>query len=357
MSRQPAALAFSPASDLKYECTIHTLALAGDDGRPYRAVLDLIRSDQNPKWGITEDRLALRAAVLNSEGAVIGSSFVDAPKDRFPLDAGQMKIMDAHGHISFVSARGPDGCMLDGRLDFDMRAEILPGGPVQSFADELKAFLEKSIDGLPGPAQEAARDLFSLQLFVTDYPRTQHSGTISVKRPGIEQPLVLQAQNTRSTLSHHYGNSLTEYVFMASVPREGAPSFIAVITQEGIDLNPNKVGPEVHLPVGYLLRTDVDGHTSFSLLRVDADKGRKKGVFNLGSDFLGISLDVDTRHEAGSVALNEGKLPTRTAFGRVTIQNHAILGALGLTKGETFEDVVIDVTGRFLVETGRDSPL
>lgn len=338
---------------MNYECTIHTLRLHGDDGASYRVVLDLIRSNKNPSWGVDEDRLALRAAVLDSSGQAIGSVFVDTPKSNFEPTVGRMLSLGEQRNISFVAARAPDGSMIDGTLDFDLHVDILQSGFVQTFADKVKASLERALDNV-GPSAQSKAPL-PLQLLVTDYPHTRHTGTVAVKLPGKDEPLVLKADATRSTMSHHYGNALTEYVFLASVPQEQAPNFIAVITKEGLDLFKHHQGPEVEIPVGYILRTNEDGHASFHLLHVNAEQGNQKGFFEVGSHFWGVSLNIQSKNEAGSVLLNGGRLPARTTFGSATIHSVSVLSELGLSRGETFEDVLIDVTGYFLHETGQNN--
>lgn len=353
MSHQSnSSLAFTPASELQYECTIHTLEVRGDDGHDYKIVLDLIRSDKNPQWNVLYDHLALRAAVVDAQGQVIASIFKESSRGEFASKIGRMHIMNAEGHIAFVSTRGPDGNMLDGHLDFDLRVDIVPSGKIQSFADELKSIVKKYIgDGHATKHEELQRAL-ALQLLVTDYSHTRHTGTIVVKRQGIDEPLILRANNTRSTMSHHYGNSLTEYVFLASVPREGMPNFIAVITREAIKLSESKLIPQMVFPVGYLLRTDAAGHTSFSFLRAKTDRKEKPGFFDVGMDFLGIGLEVRVHQEVGSVCLNDDQLPARTAFGTVTIHDHPLGKGFITSHDAHFANVIIDITGQFLDETG-----
>jgi len=330
---------FQPATSAPYECTIHTLQMKGSDGRAYNVVLDLIRSDQNALWGISQDRTALRAVVSDAvTGEVVASRFVDAPRQEFKEKVGDLGIMDGRGEIRFASA--------DGQMAFDLNAKIEPSTLVQAAGDTLKEQVEKAVSKLPPDQQKQVMERFPLQLLVTDYPKTRHTGSMTVQVPGRDEPLTLTANDTPSTISHHFGNSLTDYVFLASVPKEHEPSFIAVVTRE-------KVGDLASFPFGYLIRTDADGRSRFSLFTPDADKGRRPGEFDLGSDFLGSAIDVKVKHEAGQVVLNDGHLPSRTAFGEATIEDSRLLSELGLGKEEHFSDVVVDITGGFLDKTGR----
>ena len=340
------AVRFQPAKSAPYECTIHTLQMKGDDGRAYNVVLDLIRSDQNQLWGVSQDRTALRAVVSDAAtGEVVASKFVDAPRAEFKDKVGDLGIMDGQGDISFASA--------DGEMDFKLGVQIEPSTLVQRAGDTLKTQVEAAISKLPPEQQRKVMERFPLQLLVTDYPKTRHTGTMEITVPGRDRPLTLTADSTPSTVSHHFGNSLTDYVFLASVPKQGEPSFIAVVTREQVDLDPTKPGGELSFPFGYLIRTDAEGNSRFSLLTVDADKGGRPGEFDIGADFLGTAIDVKVKHEAGSVVLNDGQLPSRTAFGEATIKDSKLLSALGLGKEQHFSDVVVDITGRYLKETGR----
>ena len=333
---------FLPATHLPYECTIHTLQMQGDDGRAYHVMLDLIRGDKNPSWNISTDRTALRAMVLDAEtGRVVAAKFVDEPKAEFVRNHGQLDIMDESGRIQFCSASETDGA-----IDFALQAAILPSTLVQDVSDSLKAALEKAIASLSSEHQALLRDALVLQLGVTDYPRTLHTGTLTVKRQG-GQPLTLTARDTPSTLSHHYGNSLAEYVFLASVPRAGEPSFIAVVARDLIDLDKSKPGGELALPVGYLIRTDAQGESSFALLAPSAEK-KDSDEFNLGSALVGSKLEVQTRVEVGQVLLNDGQLLAKTGFGSVSISSEYLLEQIGLAEPVSFPNVVIDVTGRFV---------
>lgn len=340
---------FQPATSAPYECTIHTLQMKGNDGRTYNVVLDLIRSDENKLWSVSQDRTALRAVVSDAAtGEVVASKFVDAPRQEFQEKVGDLGIMDGQGDIRFASA--------DGQMAFDLDAKIEPSTLVQKAGDTLKEQVEKAVSKLPPDQQKQVMEHFPLQLLVTDYPKTRHTGTMTVQVPGRDEPLTLTANDTPSTISHHFGNSLTDYVFLASVPKENEPSFIAVVTREQVDLDPSKPGGEASFPFGYLIRTDAQGNSTFSFFTPDADKGSRPGEFDIGSDFLGSAIDVKVKHEAGSVVLNDGQLPTRTAFGEATIKDSELLSKLGLGKEQHFSDVVVDVTGSFLKETGRNQP-
>lgn len=346
------SLTFTPASELQYECTIHTFEVRGDDGHDYKVLLDLIRSDKNPPWNVMYDHLALRAAVVDAQGQVIASIFKESLRTEFASTIGSMQIMDAAGHIAFVSNRGPDGKMIDGHLDFDLHVDIVSSGQMQSIADGIKSLVKRHLGENRNTTNGELQRALALQLLVTDYPHTRHTGTIIVKRQGFDTPLVLRANHTRSTMSHHYGNSLTEYVFLASVPREGAPNFIAVITREALKLFESKLIPKVVIPIGYLLRTDAAGHTSASLLRAKTDHEEKPGSFNIGTDFLGIGIEVRIQQEVGQVCLNDNQLPARTAFGSVTIHDHSHDKGFAKSQDGLFANAVIDITGQFLDETG-----
>ncbi|HYV48903.1 MAG TPA: hypothetical protein VFA20_28785 [Myxococcaceae bacterium] len=340
---------FTPATSAPYECTIHTLQMKGSDGRTYNVVLDLIRSDENPLWGVSQDRTALRAVVSDAAtGEVVASRFVDAPREEFQEKVGDLGIMDGQGGISFAAA--------DGQMAFDLGVKIEPSTLVQTAGDTLKEQVEKAVSKLPPDQRRQVMERFPLQLLVTDYPKTRHTGTMTVQVPGRGEPLTLTADDTPSTVSHHFGNSLTDYVFLASVPKEHEPSFIAVVTREQVDLDPSKPGGEASIPFGYLIRTDAQGRSTFSFLTPDADRGGRPGEFDLGSDLLGTAIDVKVKHEAGQVVLNDGHLPTRTGFGEATIEDSRLLSELGLGKEQHFSDVVVDITGRFLDETGRKAP-
>jgi hypothetical protein len=333
---------FVPATHLPYECTIHTLQMQGDDGRAYHVMLDLIRGDRNPDWNVRTDRSALRAMVLDAEtDRVVAAKFVDEPRAEFARKQGQLDIMDESGRIQFRSASETEGA-----IDFALQATILPSTLVQDVSDSLKAVLEKALASRSSEQQARLRDALVLQLGVTDYPRTLHTGTLTVKQQG-GQSLTLTARGTPSTLSHHYGNSLAEYVFLASVPRAGQPSFIAVVARDLIDLDKSKPGGELTLPVGYLIRTDAQGKSSFALLAPSAKK-ETSDEFNLGSALLGSKLEVQTRVEVGQVLLNDGQLLARTGFGSVSISSAYLLEQIGLAEPVSFPDVVIDVTGRFV---------
>jgi hypothetical protein len=333
---------FQPATHLPYECTIHTLQMQGDHGRAYHVMLDLIRGDKNPSWNISTDRTALRAMVLDAEtGRVVAAKFVEEPRAEFVRNHGQLDIMDESGRIQFRSASETDGA-----IDFALQAAILPSTLVQDVSDSLKAALEKALASLSSGQQALLRDALVLQLGVTDYPRTLHTGTLTVKRQG-GQPLTLTARDTPSTFSHHYGNSLTEYVFLASVPQAGEPSFIAVVARELIDLDKSKPGGEFALPAGYLIRTDAQVESSFALLAPSAEK-KGSDELNLGSALLGSKLEVQTRVDVGQVLLNDGQLLAKTGFGSVSISSEYLLEQIGLAEPVSFPNVVIDVTGRFV---------
>jgi hypothetical protein len=277
---------FVPASDRPYECTIHTLRMTDDAGDAYDVVLDLIRSNANPEWGVTESRLALRAAVVELRTkSVIASRFVEAPAAGFEL-----QIMDASGHIGFSS---PD-------LSFDLTAVIHPSTIVQSGTERLKN-----------------SGFSTIELLVTDYPKTEHTGTLTLP------DRVLRASATPSTLSHHYGNRLVDYVFMASVRVPNEPSFIAVVARDSIE-------QAINVHVGYVIHTDGDGDSHVSLMLPDAEAGE------LGSSLLGKHITAGLDIELGALALNGGALPSKTALG------HATLGAID------YPEVIIDVTGAYL---------
>jgi hypothetical protein len=364
-----AAVGFVPAAHMPYECTIHTLSMRGDDdGRRYDVVLDLIRSDRNPAWGLGTDRTALRAAVVDAEARrVVASTFVEGPRADFARDVGELHIMDSSGRIGFRAAHADS----PGVLELDLVATLWWSTLVQTGTDFLKAALERGMAGLSPARQEVLRGALALQLAVSDYPKTEHTGTLSfVPRAG-ERPRMLRAERTLSTLSHHYGNALTDYVFLASVPAVGRPSFIAVVTRDTIDLDSGAPGGELGFPVGYLIHTAADGKSAFSLLHPEAlardedrsgagasedDRDRGGGGFEIGGGGLlgglfGAHLEVHDAIEVGRLLLNDGRLPSRTGFAAVTLSRPRLLQALGLAAPVVFPEVVVDVTGAFLART------
>ncbi len=341
MSKSP--VSFIPAGHLSYERTLHTLAMHGDDERLYYLFLGLGRTDTNEAWGISEDRRTLRCAIVDAEtGMLVASKFRDEPRLVFEREVGQMQLMDEQGRIAFVSED----------LKFDLGVEIRESTLLQKAEEAILTAYEEHLKRIDADKRDELQKALMLELLMTDYPRTEHTGTVSVRVDYRDTPLVLHTERTPSTVSHHYGNCLSEYVFVASVPMAEKPSFIALIMREGIDLEQATLGPEIHLPIGYLIRTDEDGKSKLSPLVVDADRlGPER--FDIGSNFFGKTLDIEVKNELGSSSLNDGKLPTRSLFGHVTIHSQAWLGALGLAKDERYNAAMIDISGHFLVETGR----
>lgn len=334
---------FTPARHLSYERTLHTFSMRGDDERLYYVFLGLSRTDRNEVWGIEIDRRTLRCAVVDAEtGMLVASKFRDEPVEVFEQDVGRMQLMDEQGRIAFEA---PD-------LSFDIGVELKESSLLQKAEEAILEAYEEHLQRIDEEKRDEVRRALKLELLMTDYPRTEHTGTLSVQVDYREMPLVLTADRAAGTVSHHYGNCLSEYVFVASVPMAGKPSFIALIMRDGIDLETAKIGPEVHLPIGYLIRTDEEGVSKLSPLAVDADKlGPER--FDIGSNFFGKTLDIEVKNELGTANLNDGKLPARTLFGRVTIQSQAWLGALGFGRDELYSAAMIDISGHFLVETGR----
>ena len=214
-------MTFVPASALPYECTIHTLRMSGNDGRNYDVVLDLIRADRNPAWGPESDRTALRAAVSDTEsGAVVASTFVETARERFAVEVGTLSAMNETGRIAFRSSRRTSAGPAPGALDFELTAVVFASTLVQTGADLLKAAFERWLASAAPDRRTQLEGAFALKLAVTDYPKTEHTGEVRV---GLSSgaTLVLRADAAASTLSHHYGNRLTDYVFMSSVRAQG----------------------------------------------------------------------------------------------------------------------------------------
>lgn len=344
---------FVPATQQRYECTIHTLQMKGSDGKSYNVVMDLIRYDANPNWGIGEDRQALRVGISDaSSGAVVASKFVDLPKADFQSQVGTLRYLNGLGIMSFTSVRGAFGLLKDGDFDFTFNVLFRSSGALQQGSGLIGFALQQYLSQLSPAEQTAAKDQSRFQLLVTDYPQTQHSGVLLVKFPGKLLPTVLTATLTPSTVSHHYGNALTEYVFLASVPTANQPQFIAVVTKAGLNTDLTQVGAERHIPVGYLLYTDASGKSTPSLLFPDVGPGKATGEFRVGAPFLGTSINVRPQSKFGSVTLNDGTLPTRTYIGSAQLAPSVLLSKLGINHATPFNAVVIDVTGKYIVESG-----
>ncbi|NBO39794.1 hypothetical protein EBU99_14610 [bacterium] len=62
--------------------------------------MDLIRTDRNPTWGITQDRQALRVGIVDAQnGSLVGSKFVDLVKNDFRAQQGQLQLLNAQGQL------------------------------------------------------------------------------------------------------------------------------------------------------------------------------------------------------------------------------------------------------------------
>jgi hypothetical protein len=327
--------------------------MIGSDQRPYDVVLDLIRADENPAWGTTIHLTALRAAVVDTQTKrLVASRFVETPRARFSAEVGSLHAMDGAGRIAFRSTLRDGDRPGPGELDFDLTALLRPSTIVQAGTDLLKSAVERWLGSLPPERRAEAKRALFVELAVTDYPVTEHTGTVTVGLEGGAE-LVLTADSAPSTVSHHYGNRLTDYVFMASVRQPGEPSLIAVVARDSLGTGAQGEG-RLNIHVGYSIYTDASGRSSFALM-VPSATATEPGELEIGGSLLGDHLEAHATTELGAVVLNQGRLPSKTALGVVKRLHHPLLVALGLGHAEqAFPAVIIDVTGSYLpLASGR----
>jgi hypothetical protein len=252
---------FQPASGLRYECSIHTFTMTDEStGKRYHIMLDLIRSDANPQWGVPEDRSALRAKVWDAEtGELVAHQLVNKPRGEFGMKVGKMHLLDAEQRIAFEPPGGEVKNPNDLRFDFDIDVE--KSSPVQLGSQLMEGFIAQHAAGLTGEAREQFLKGFPPELLGVDYPVAHHTGSMDlVTKDG--EPLHLTADATPSSFSYHYGNAVLPCVFVTTFPNEKGERFLGVIADVGLDLDPSKVGPEVRVPFGYFIRTDAQGRST-----------------------------------------------------------------------------------------------
>lgn len=122
---------------------------------------------------------------------------------------------------------------------------------------------------------------------------------------------------------------------MASVRLPNEPSLIAVVARDSFGIRPAQGGGQFNVHVGYEIITDEAGNSEFKLL-VPAARADAPSVLDVRSRLLGDHLTARATVPLGTVALNEGRLPSRTGLGPVTLLDRQL----------TFPAVVIDVTGK-----------
>ena len=138
------------------------------------------------------------------------------------------------------------------------------------------------------------------------------------------------------------------------MPTPDRASLIFVLARTGVTLSLGSMEARPRLPFGYLIHTSAAGRSTL-LPVVPQTEAEDAQRFVMGHKLLGANVEVTKVTEAGSVRLNDGALLTRTWFGEATLQQHALLHALGLAHGETFRDALIDLSGEFLEETEEPS--
>jgi hypothetical protein len=338
--------AFQPATNLRYECTIHTFDMTDPaTGKRYHVLLDLVRTDKNPQWGLDEARDALRAKVWDAEtGEVVAEKLVGAPRASFAQDTGgTMSVLDANNRMSFQSER----LSQPNDLRFDFHVDLGDNPPTQQLADLLKQSVLAQMPTLTAEQQEQAISKFPLQLLVSDYPASRHTGTMSlITKDG--EALNLVADASPSSFSHHYGNSVPSYLFVASMPKDTGERLIAVIADIGVDLDPNKVGPETTIPSGYFIRTLKDGTQQFGPLIAKASE-TGENTFVFGQGVFGEEVEVTFNSDVKTGQVDLTKTDTRIGLGKARL-THKLLGHT-ISAGEELP-VIVDVGGGYLSKAG-----
>lgn len=339
-ARPVSAVSFTPATRSRYECTIHSFEMKDAGGKRYQVLLDLIRADKNPQWGVGEDRYGLRAKVWDAEtGELVAEKLVEKPREQFEREEGKLHILDGDGKMSFQSSG----------LDFDFQVRPEKGSAIQGGADLLRDQVQAVLGALGPKEREKVLDRFPFQLLVSDYPKARASGSLTLKTQSGDT-LSLTATDTPSTFSHHYGNTVPPYTYLATVPQPGKSRFVAVLADLGVDLDPGKVGPELQVPFGYYIQTDPAGRSRYGLLQYSVEQQRENG-FRIGSNLFGKSVEVTFSPDVKDGRVSLTNLPTTIGRG----MGRLVTRAFGLEVGATEElPMVVDVGGPLIGQAGVD---